>query len=89
MTSGTKSSEPASGTDSGAEFYFDLAPSSLVPGHRWQLDPWRQRDDTDAGFMPRVVMFLLVAYLVTNRIIPDTLIVPIGISIRPSEVVMI
>jgi hypothetical protein len=47
------------------------------------------REDAPLDLIGRTVYVLIVVYLVMNRAIPDLMVIPIGISIRPYEVVLI
>jgi len=47
------------------------------------------RDHLPLDLMGKAVFGLIIAYLVMNRAIPDLMVIPIGISIRPYEVVLL
>jgi hypothetical protein len=66
----------------------DLRPPELEAGAVVKPDWATSRWDT-ALFLPeRVVLILLIAYLVVNRLIADIYVLPIGISLTPSDVVL-
>lgn len=47
------------------------------------------RDDQRLNLVGKTVFVLTIVYLIMNRAIPDLMVVPIGISIRPYEVVLL
>jgi len=50
---------------------------------------WIPRDGQTLGLMGRVTSILLVTYIMMNRVIPDRFVLPVGLSIRLYEVVLI
>jgi O-antigen ligase len=50
---------------------------------------WIDRDDIPLDAIGRTVFALLVVYVVMNRVVADRFVLPVGISIRPYEIVLL
>lgn len=55
----------------------------------WTSTAWHDADGIPLDLVGRTVFVLLAIYLVMNRLIPDRFVMPLGISIRPYEIVLV
>lgn len=50
---------------------------------------WYDRDDIPLDLVGRMVSFLVIAYLVLNRLLSDRFVLPVGLSVRLYELVLV
>jgi O-antigen ligase len=70
-----------------ADHSLDLPRGSLNVDRR--AGTWDALDDVPLDLLGRTVFVLIVVYLIMNRLIPDRFVLPLGISIRPYEIVLV
>lgn len=50
---------------------------------------WYDRDDVPLDLVGKMVLFLVIAYLILNRLLSDRFVLPVGVSVRLYELVLV